>query len=111
MQTEVRPVPIGHILADVSRVITEGVSIMAQYDVWVFCNHCGDVHPMGISISLDDGPAERESIGNLYAGKDLPQNVAALTNNHTVCPETKKWFVQKDNNQVFLVPASDDDCA
>jgi len=80
---------------------------MALYDVYVFCNVCGDVHPMGIRISLDDGPTERESIGNQYAGKDLPQNIVALMDNYVVCPKTKKRFVQKDNNQVFLVAASD----
>ena len=79
---------------------------MALYDVYVFCNNCGQVHPMTIRISLDDGPAEKDSIGNVYAGKDLPQNVAALTNNYVLCPKTNKWFVQRDNNQVFLVAAS-----
>jgi len=80
---------------------------MATYSVYVFCNECADVHPMGITISLEDGPPERESIGNLYAGKDLPSNIANLINNKTRCPKTGKWFVQKDNNQVFLIPTSD----
>lgn len=79
---------------------------MATYSVYVFCNECADVHPMGITISLDDGPPQRESIGNLYAGKELPSDIAMLRDNKTVCPNTGKWFNQKDNNQIFLVATS-----
>ncbi len=77
---------------------------MANYAVYVFCNECSDVHPMGISIKRDDGPTEKQSIGDLFAGKELPQDIANLINNTTVCPSTGKAFVQEDNNQVFLVP-------
>jgi hypothetical protein len=79
---------------------------MAQYDVYVFCNSCGDVHRMGIRIAMNDGPARKESIGDLYAGKELPENIGRLMNNQTTCPKTGKAFVQKDNKQVFLVPIS-----
>ena len=48
---------------------------MAQYDVYVFCDDCGETHPMDISIGLDDGPAEKASIGDIYKGRDLPQDV------------------------------------
>ena len=77
---------------------------MANYAVHVFCNECNDVHPMGISIERDDGPTDKKSIGDLFAGKELPQDIVNLFNNTTVCPNTGKAFVQKDNNQVFLVP-------
>jgi hypothetical protein len=77
---------------------------MAQYDVYVFCNLCSDVHRMGIRITLDDGPAKKESIGDLYAGKELPENIGRLINNQTTCARTGKTFVQKDNKQVFPVP-------
>ena len=77
---------------------------MAQYDVYVFCDACSVPHRMGISIELNDGPAEEKSIGDTYAGRDLPRQVANLTNNRTVCPNTKKFIPQRDNNQVFLVP-------
>ena len=79
---------------------------MAQYDVYVFCNSCGDVHRMGIRVALDDGPVNKESIGDVYAGRELPENIARLMNNQTTCPKIGKPFVQKDNKQVFLVPIS-----
>jgi hypothetical protein len=77
---------------------------MAKYSVYVFCDDCGDVHPMGISIQLDDGPPDKDSIGNTYAGRDLPPQVAQLKNNVTFCPKSGKQILQRDNNQVFLVP-------
>lgn len=80
---------------------------MAQYDVYVFCNDCSDSHPMGIRLPLDDGPVGKDSIGNLYAGKELPQNIVNLVNNYVYCPKTKKQYVQKDNNQVFLVAVAE----
>jgi len=80
---------------------------MAKYDIYVFCSECGEPHPMGIRIDLSDGPAERDSIGNLYAGKELPPNIANLINNRTRCPNTGNMFTQEDNNQIFLVAVSD----
>jgi len=77
---------------------------MATYSVHFFCDECSEVHPFGIVLSLDDGPAERASIGDTYAGKDLPPQIALLTNNWVTCPNTGRLTSQKDNNQVFLVP-------
>lgn len=77
---------------------------MAMYSVYYFCNECSEVHPMGISLALDDGPPSKESIGNTYKGKELPPQVAMLINNTLTCPNTSKPTTQKDNNQVFLVP-------
>jgi hypothetical protein len=77
---------------------------MAKYSVHFFCNECGDVHPIGISVNLNDGPTQKASIGDTYAGKELNPNIANLINNKTKCPKTDKWTSQKDNNQVFLVP-------
>ena len=61
---------------DIIRKIRMGI-----YDVYVFCDECNDSHDMSFCISLDDGPAEKESIENLYAGKELPSYFATLLNN------------------------------
>jgi len=79
---------------------------MPQYDVYALCNHCGAVHPMGISIYLDDGPTDRQSIGSIYQGKPWPPQVQALKLHETLCLKTGKRFTQEDDNQIFLVPAS-----
>ncbi len=77
---------------------------MAQYQVHCFCDECGQTHPTGIGIRLDDGPADRQSVGNAYAGRELPPSVATLRGNQFPCPVTKRMTVQQDNDQVFLVP-------
>ena len=77
---------------------------MAKYSIHFFCNECSQVHPIGITLSLDDGPAKKESIADTYAGKELPPQVATLSNNEVTCPNTGKLTSQEDNNQVFLVP-------
>ena len=77
---------------------------MAKYSVHFFCDECSEVHPMKINLVLDDGPAAKESIGNTYAGRDLPPQVATLSNNKITCPNTGRLTSQENNNQVFLVP-------
>ena len=79
---------------------------MDIYDVYVFCDECNDSHDMSFCISLDNGPTERESIENLYAGKEVPSYFVTLLNNKVQCPNTQRMFLQKDNNQIFLVPVS-----
>ena len=76
---------------------------MAQYSVHFFCDECSEVHPLGMNVELNDGPVEKESIGNLYAGKELPTQIATLIGNKPICPNTGKITSQEDNNQVFLV--------
>ncbi len=77
---------------------------MPEYGVYAFCNECGDVHPMGIRIALKNGPDEKQSLGDTYSGKELPQKIATLISNYINCPKTGKMFIQTDNNQIFLVP-------
>jgi hypothetical protein len=87
--------------------INKGENKMTKYMVHFFCDECSEVHPIHIIITLNDGPAKKESINNLYAGKELPTSVASLINNKTTCPNTGKLTSQADNNQVFLVPMPD----
>jgi hypothetical protein len=45
---------------------------MAKYSVYFFCDECAKVHPLGIAIELDDGAPDKASIGDTYAGRELP---------------------------------------
>jgi len=78
---------------------------MTKIAVHIFCNECSQVHPMQITLPLDDGPAERASIGDTYAGRELPSEILAVMNTRVTCPETGHLTSQKDNKLVFLVPA------
>jgi hypothetical protein len=59
---------------------------------------------MGISVAMEDGPTDQQSIGDLYQGKTLPKSLADLTNRSITCPKTGKQSIQKNNQQIFLVP-------
>jgi hypothetical protein len=80
---------------------------MARYDIYVFCDECSDSHRMGIVVNLNNGPADRDSIGNLYKGKEMPTNIGSLINHHAQCPNTGRWFKQEDNDQIFLAARPD----
>jgi hypothetical protein len=77
---------------------------MPKYEIFVFCDNCGDVHPTRISVLLNDGPIEKASVSDTYAGRALPGSLAMLSNNEVRCPKTDQMFTQKDNHQIFLVP-------
>ena len=73
---------------------------MAHYDVYVFCNLCG-CSPYGDPNRANARPARKESIGDLYAGKELPENVGRLMNNQTTCPKTGKALCKMTTSKCF----------
>jgi hypothetical protein len=80
----------------------------AQYSIVVACNKCGGLHEMGISVTMEKGPAEKQSVGDLYNGKSLPKSLADLTNTCISCPKTGRQSMQKNLYQIFLVPTTND---
>ena len=87
--------------------VGRGEKIVATYSVYFFCDECSEFHPLSMTVSLDDGPAEKASISDTYSGKELNPIIANLINNKITCPNTGKITFQKDNNQIFLVPVGD----
>ncbi len=77
---------------------------MPDYEVYVFCNECSNVHSAELRIELQYGPADKQSVGDFYSGKELPTVLAMLKNSYYQCSKTGKMFSQKDKNQVFLIP-------
>ena len=80
---------------------------MAKYSVQVSCPECSGQHDTGIKLNLQDGPADEQSIGDVYNGKELPPDIAALNNNTYTCPRTRRTFVQNNNSDVFIVLIGD----
>jgi hypothetical protein len=76
----------------------------AQYSIFASCNKCAGVHETGISITIENGPVDKQSIGDFYDGKSLPKMVAGLTNEGFSCPMTGRQFIQKDTKLIYLVP-------
>src|SRR5262245_13045356 len=79
-------------------------SVISKYSIVVSCNKCGGMHELGISVTMDNGPTDKQSIGDLYDGKSLPKNLADLSQNSVTCPKTGRQSTQRNNHQIFLVP-------
>jgi hypothetical protein len=77
---------------------------IAQYTIVVACNKCAGLHETGISVAIPNGPIEKQSIGDLYVGKSLPKSLADLPNTSISCPKTGRQSMQKNLQQIFLVP-------
>jgi hypothetical protein len=75
----------------------------AQYSILATCNKCAGVHETGISITMEHGPVDKQSIGDFYTGKSLPKNLASLSSTNLACHLTGRQFIQKDTKQIFLV--------
>jgi hypothetical protein len=77
---------------------------MPQYNLYVVCNECGEMHPMRIGIYLDDGPLDKQTISDTFQGKPPPPQVLAVKGHKTLCLKTGKMFAAENNDQIFLVP-------
>jgi hypothetical protein len=76
-----------------------------QYKIFALCTKCGGMHDMAVSVILKDGPVQKQSIGQVYKHRNLPESLAKLSRMSTTCPATDRGSTQKDNHQIFLVPA------
>ena len=77
---------------------------MARYNVLYFCTQCRRIHPMGMSLPLEDGFLKMKTLGEAYSGKSLPFHVAMLVGSSVTCRETGKSVVLEDINHVYLAP-------
>ena len=88
----------------VTVTIVKNEVLMADYDVYVLCNECNDVHSVELRIELQYGPVNKQSVSDVYSGREPPAVIRMLKNSCYPCSKTGKTFFQKDQNQVFLVP-------
>ena len=79
-------------------------NVAVQYSLLALCNKCGATHDMAVSVMLNDGPTDKQSIGQVYNGRTVPKSLADLTNRGISCPKTGRQSIQKDKHQIFLVP-------
>ena len=77
---------------------------MADYDVYVLCNECNDIHSAELRIELQYGPGEKQSLSDVYSREEPPAIIGMLKNSYYRCSKTGKTFLQKDLNHVYLVP-------
>ena len=80
---------------------------MAQYAIHYFCTECSQVHPCGIKFEAENGPVDKASIGDLYAGQPIPSLIISMKNNYFQCPVTGQRVRQQNNDQIFAVAVRD----
>ena len=78
--------------------------IMSRYAIHVFCDECSAPHYMGVSVVLNDGPPQRASIAEHYAGKTVPAILTLMLRNPVKCPKTGKMFQQIDSQHIYIEP-------
>jgi len=77
---------------------------MPAYDISVRCKDCGREHPVLLRVHIEDGPDRKQSIAELFHGRSVPPQVAAVRWHNAVCPKTGSKVSLKNNDEVFLVP-------
>ena len=78
--------------------LSEG--IVATYDVYGLCIACGDLHSMGISVTLEGPRTAKQSIAERFRGKELPLNLMGLKDARVYCPKFGRHYGQRDNRQI-----------
>jgi hypothetical protein len=74
---------------------------MAQYDVYVTCNECGGVHPMGMGIYLENGPIDKQNITDTYQGRSLPPQVQAIKGQNSMSKDRKAIYTRRQQTSIF----------
>jgi hypothetical protein len=77
---------------------------MATYDISVHCQDCGKVHPVLLRIDLDDGPDEKRSVAEVFRGRLLPPQLAAIKGRSAFCHKTGRKFPLQKDDDIFLIP-------
>ena len=75
---------------------------MSVYDVYVFCDKCGQPHSVNLKLTLDDPDLNQASLSDLYAGKELPSSITFMQSNKYRCPHTKQLFPADDLEKAIL---------
>ena len=74
-----------------------------RYMIYVVCKECSELHPTGVVIYRDEEISQTESVGQVFAGREMPAEIVMVMGNQFQCPKTGKFFLQADYRQVFLV--------
>lgn len=75
---------------------------MALYDLKMFCNACGEFHPLGGKITLDETFPMR-SVSIVYKDAEIPPEITLAKTRHVQCPVTDRWVTQPNNDRILLV--------
>jgi hypothetical protein len=77
---------------------------MPAYDISVRCKDCGLDHPVLLRLYIDDTLDNKQSIAELFDGRSVPPQVAAIRWHKALCPKTGRKFPLENSSEIFLVP-------
>jgi hypothetical protein len=77
---------------------------MPTYEISFHCKDCGLDHPVLLSIYVEDGPEHKQSIAELFHGRSVPPQVAAIRGHTAFCHKTGRRFQLENDAQIFLMP-------
>jgi hypothetical protein len=70
--------------------------------VHLACPMCPVTHPSGVVLTSDEDFDETRSVAEVFEGRDVPAELAALRTNVFKCPVRGRLFPQRDLRQVYL---------
>jgi hypothetical protein len=79
---------------------------MPTYEISFHCNDCGFDHPVLLKIYVEDGPERKQSIAELFHGRSVLPQVAAIRGHTSFCHKTGTRFQLENDEQIFLMPPS-----
>lgn len=77
---------------------------MPTYDLSVHCKDCGLDHPVLVRLHINDGLDRKQSIAELFHGRSVPPQVAAIRGHIAFCHKTGRKFPLENDSEIFLVP-------
>lgn len=67
-------------------------SNMPAYDIYVFCDQCGQPHSVHVTLQLEDAGLDKTLVRDAFAGRELPPEIVFTLSNKYRCPHTNKFF-------------------
>ena len=76
---------------------------MPLYDVYVYCDQCGQPHEVHVQVTHDDENLHGSKLREVYDSSELPQSIVFMQSNKYRCPHTKQLFPASDiDNAIFI---------
>ena len=79
---------------------------MPLYNVSFQCEDCGVEHPLLLTVYLVETVDRKASIADLFRGRALPPQVAALRNRRALCLKTGKRLSLDKDDKLLLSRAT-----
>jgi hypothetical protein len=76
---------------------------MPLYEVYVYCDKCGQPHEVHVQLTLEDPELHGKSLTVVFSNGELPSQITFMQTNKYRCPHTKQLFPASDIDNAILV--------